>query len=309
MTPVAVFAYNRPAHIAAAMDALGRCDRLDECQVHVFCDGAKDEAGGAAVTATREVVRERAKALGAEVVEREVNLGLARSIVAGVTDLCERYGRVIVVEDDLVVAPDFLDFMLQALDRYADVGSVYQVSGFMFPVVHPEGADAFFLPLTTTWGWATWARAWEAFDWHATGAAEALRDPATRAAFDPYGDGRFFTMLADRLAGRNDSWGILWKWEVFRRGGLVLYPRLSLVRQMGWDGSGTHGGACAPYTQPPLEAFTATRLAPPIRLPEAVRPDAAAAERIRRFMPRVRRRGWLGNLRRVARRVAGGGRR
>src|SRR5690349_10933969 len=119
-TPLALFTYNRPQHTQRALSALERCSRLEECDLHIYCDGAKHRTDEAAVVSSRQVVREWAARFGAAVFERTENLGLARSVVAGVTDLCDRYGRAIVLEDDLVVSPDFLNYMLQALDRYQD---------------------------------------------------------------------------------------------------------------------------------------------------------------------------------------------
>lgn len=302
VTPVAVFAYNRPEHVAAALDSLARCARLAECRVHVFCDGPKGPEGAAAVEATRRVVRERVRGLGAEVIERDANLGLARSIVTAVTDLCDRYGRVIVVEDDFVLAPDFLDYMLRALDRYEGAENVFQVSGFMFPVAHPDTPDAFFLPLATTWGWATWARAWKAFDWNAAGAAEALRDPETRARFDLGGAYPYAAMLEDRLGGRNDSWGILWWWAVFQAGGLVLHPRRSLVWVGGMDGTGTHSGTGDRMGQPAVERFREPALGGAPRFPERVAPDPEAFGRVSGFLDEhfgARSRAWSRRLARL----------
>ena len=178
--PIAVFAYNRPSHLSSALESLSRNDRLSECNVVVYCDGPKTRQDVSPVAAARRVASEWASGHGGTVVERKENLGLAQSIVAGVSEQCEAAGRVIVVEDDLILAPRFVDYMLQALDRYEAEDRVYQVSGFMFPVDHPLEPDAFLLPLTTTWGWATWARAWKAFDWTAPGAAslETVTVPA-----------------------------------------------------------------------------------------------------------------------------------
>jgi len=242
-TPIALFTYNRPNHTGRALDSLARCHRFDECRSYIYCDGPKSERDKAEVKVSRTVVREWAEKQGAVVIERQENLGLARSIVTGVTDLCREYGRVIVVEDDLVVSPAFLDYMLQALDRYHDDPQVYQLSGYMFPVDSHAMTEAFFLPFITTWGWATWARAWQVFDWHATGAQVRLTDADTRRRFNLDGHYPYATMLEDRLAGRNDSWGVLWWWSVFQRNGLALYPRQSLVINRGFDGSGRHCGS------------------------------------------------------------------
>jgi hypothetical protein len=238
--PVALFSYNRPNHVRRALETLGKCHRLDEVQIVVFNDGPKRPDDHAGVQAARDEVRRLQNQLGLEVVERPDNLGLARSIVSDVTELCRQFGRVIVLEDDLAVAPDFLDYMLTALDRYENNTNVYQVSGYMFPVEHPTQPDAFFLPLTTTWGWATWERAWSHFDWNAAGYEDVLQNPRVRQEFDLEGAYPYSQLLRDKLNGANDSWGILWWWCVFKNRGLALHPRRTLIWVGGFDGSGTH---------------------------------------------------------------------
>ena len=242
VTPIALFTYNRAEHTARVLNSLANCSRLDECLLHIYCDAPKTEIHAGSVDASRKVVREHAAKLGARVVERNTNLGLARSVVDGVTDLCSRFGRVIVLEDDLVLHPGFIDYMLQALDRYAEAANVYQISGYMFPVSHAAKPDAFFLPLITTWGWATWQRAWQIFDWNATDALEELKIPATRKRFDLNNSYPYAAMLENQLNGSTDSWGILFWWQVFKRGGLALHPRQSLVSNSGFDGTGTNCG-------------------------------------------------------------------
>ena len=283
-TPVAFFTYNRPLHTDRSLEALLRCSRLDECRLFIYCDGPKDPDQADAVAASRRVVHKWAQELEAEVTERPANLGLARSIVSGVTELCQKYGRVIVLEDDLVVAPDFIDFMLQGLDRYHDADKVLQVSGSMLAELESSETDACFLPLTTTWGWATWERAWRIFDWTASGALNDLADPNRRTLFDLGGGGIYSQMLKDRLAGRNDSWGILWWYAVFQAEGLVLYPRKSLVMNCGFDGSGVHCGQGPGFGQAMVELDQATRLPRPIRFPKEVSGDEEAFQRLKDTM-------------------------
>ena len=282
-TPVALFVYNRPSHARLALESLSRCKRLDQCSLRIYCDGARNDTDTEDVAAVRRVAHEWADRLGGEVVEREANLGLARSIVTGVTDLCKSHGRVIVLEDDFALNPAFLDYMLTALDRYADEPNVYQISGYMFPVEHPAKPDAFFLPLTTTWGWATWARAWLIFDWDATGAREKLSDPKVRRSFDLDGSYPYSAMLEQRLRNENDSWGILFWWAVFKAHGLALHPRESLVWVGGFDRSGTHCGDAA-WSVPQSRESITERQRSRIELPAAVKPDPAAYKRIRKFL-------------------------
>lgn len=104
-TPIAVFSYNRPTHIRRLLVSLERCIGLNFNRVHIFCDGAKSNKDQEQVNANRKVVRDWARCAGAHVIERDNNLGLANSIVSGVGNFCDLYGQVIVLEDDLVVAP------------------------------------------------------------------------------------------------------------------------------------------------------------------------------------------------------------
>ena len=277
-TPIAVFLYNRPSHASVVLESLSRCRRVDECFLKIYCDGPKKPGHSAGVAEVRQVAREWAARFDSEVVERETNLGLARSIVGGVSELCESHGRVIVVEDDFALNQAFLDYMLTALDRYADERNVYQVSGYMFPIRHAAKPDAFFLPLTTTWGWATWARAWNVFDWDASDATERLRDPATRRSFNlndayPYAD-----MLEATLQGEHDSWGILFWWAVFKSGGLVLHPRKSLVWNGGVDATGTHRGDQL-WANQSLSDFAADAWST-FTLPEKIEVDETAFNRV-----------------------------
>lgn len=287
-TPIALFTYNRPEHTQLALETLARCARLDECQLYVYCDGPKNFEQTAGVEASRQVVRGWSSRLCAKVIERSENLGLAHSIVSGVTELCKKYGRVIVIEDDFALSPDFLDYMLQALDRYQDRSEVYQISGYMFPIEHPPLPDAFFLPLSTTWGWATWERAWRVFDWNASGWQENGANREMRRRFDLDDSYPYSEMLEQRLANQNDSWGILFWWAVFQTAGLVLHPRRSLVWHGGFDGSGVHCGQSLGFRQASLEDFAQARLAKQITLPEKVVSNEAAFNKIKMFLRALR---------------------
>ena len=139
----------------------------------------------------------------------------------------------------------------------------------------------------TTWGWATWQRAWEAFDWAAEGAEHLLAQDRWARRFNFDGTDRFSKMLRERLRGQNDSWGILWRYEVAKRNGIALYPRTSLVWNIGFDGSGMHCDRNAGRRQPARRALTWGWGKPPVRLPVSVRVDPNVQDRVFRFMARV----------------------
>lgn len=239
--PIALFIYNRPEHTRRTIVALQRCPEFKDSPVFVFSDGPRKAANEADVLKARAVARTALKG-HADFSESPTNQGLARSIIGGVSRLCTEFGRVIVVEDDLVVAPQFLTYMNTALNRYADDDRVMQIAGYMFPVTaFSDRTEALFLPFTTSWGWATWSRAWEHFDAEANGWERLEEDASLRHHFNVQGSFDYFHMLKLQLAGEIDSWAIRWYWSVYKNHGVVLYPPVSLVRNDGFDGTGTHG--------------------------------------------------------------------
>jgi hypothetical protein len=240
--PVAIFVFKRPQHLQGTLESLSANPELKSSPLYVFSDQGRNAEEQSKVDEVRQIVRDFAHP-NKILVEAQQNRGLADSIIGGVTQLCEKFGQVIVVEDDLIVSPFFLNYMNTALNRYALEKQVMQISGHMFPVALKVDTDAIFLPFTTSWGWATWQRAWCNMKIEPEVALVKLKSRAWRFRFDIGGSFPYARMLADRLAGKNNSWAIWWYFQVFLRGGFVLYPAISLVNNDGFDGSGTHCGA------------------------------------------------------------------
>ena len=239
--PIAIFIFNRPDHVAKMLKSLAACPEFAESPLYIFCDGPRwpqeiDQVNSAR-GAARSVLGNRGS-----IVEHRENRGLANSIISGVTELCERYGRAIVLEDDLLVDPSFLRFMNAALDQYERDDRIMQISGHAFYVPEFERREtAVVLPFGTSWGWATWRRAWQRFDPACAGCERLKTDHVLRRRFNLDGAFEYYRMLQRQLQGRSDSWAIRWYWAIFRDDGLVVYPPRSLVVNIGFDGTGTHG--------------------------------------------------------------------
>jgi len=251
--PIGLFLYKRPEHARRTIVSLQACDGVESSPIYVFADGPKTEADVTAVGETRAVAH---KMLGANAVfiEQERNRGLANSIIAGTTQLCDRYGTMIAVEDDLILAPSFLRFLNEGLERYRDEPRVMQVSGHMFDVPSfRHQREALLLPMTTSWGWATWKRAWAFFDPRASGWRERLADGAEAKRYNLGGRCDYSGMLRRQMNGEIDSWAIRWYYTVFAHDGLVLFPPRTLVSNTGFDGTGTHDRLAVSARQAPLE--------------------------------------------------------
>ncbi|MCG6871550.1 MAG: hypothetical protein LJE84_04595 [Gammaproteobacteria bacterium] len=240
LAPIAVFVYRRPRHLERVLDGLRANAEFSGSSCYFFCDGAAGSEDAPAVQAARDVVRAAGLA-NATIIESDEHRGLAASVSGGVGQLCASHGRVIVLEDDLVPGPFFLEFMNHALQIYEPAEHIMQIGAYMYPVVLPHSPEAFFLPFTSSWGWATWQRAWQHFDATGDGYELLARDAQKRREFDLDGAVRYFQMLRAQRQGKIDSWAICWYLNVFLRGGLTLFPRQTLVENLGEDGSGTHG--------------------------------------------------------------------
>lgn len=249
--PIALFAYNRPEHLRRTVEKLVSDPLASTSDLFIFCDGPKTQEHEIQVQAVRSFAKTIVGFHTLTVVERASNYGLARSISVGVTDLCRKYGRVIVLEDDLLVTPGFIQYMNEGLDRYKDNPNIYQLSGYMYPVELTSDDDCIFLPMISCWGWATWERAWRCFDPSLNGIEHIRASKPLRQKFNVNGTYDYFKMAEDQLTGKIDSWGICWYLSVFMREGLVLYPKSSFIQNIGVDATGTHGKGHKEL-QPPL---------------------------------------------------------
>jgi hypothetical protein len=246
LAPVVLFVYNRPEHTMATIEALKKNQLSNETTLYIFSDGPKNENAEELVAKVRQNIRSVNGFQQVLLIEREKNWGLASNVIDGVTNIVNEYGRVIVLEDDLITSPYFLKYMNDALSMYENEQQVMQISGHMFGSSANINTDTFFLPLTTSWGWGTWKRAWGKFDQEANGYKKLLDEEELRYRFNAYGTLDYTTMLMRQMRGELDSWAIRWYWSVFKNNGLVLFPKITFIQNIGMDGSGTHYNKLTP---------------------------------------------------------------
>lgn len=243
--PVVLFVYNRPQHTLRTLEALSANDLAGDSHLIIYADGPKPGVKGEdlkRIEQTREIIRSKQWLGKNEIIEAHSNKGLAQSVIDGVTATINKYGSVIVLEDDLLTAKGFLNYMNEALEKYEKEESVMQISGYNFPAkTQASDNSSFFQPLITSWGWATWKRAWNYFDAQATGYQQLKADKKLSYQFNLYGSYPYADMIIQQMEGKGiDSWAIRWWWSVFKKNGLVLYPSRSLVRNIGFGKESTH---------------------------------------------------------------------
>lgn len=246
-SPIVLFVYNRPLHTRQTVEALKLNILSNKSDLIIFSDAPKSDVQAESVNAVRQYIHQIKGFKSVKIVEREINLGLANSVIDGVTSIVNKYGRVIVLEDDLNVSPHFLEFMNSALDIYENEDEVMHISGYMFPVGDHDLPETLFLRATSCWGWATWVRAWEAFEPSSKKLLDSIRLKNLDYEFDLQGTVGYTKMLENQLNGNVDSWAVRWYASVFLNKGGCLHPALSLVNNIGHDGTGVHCGSNTTY--------------------------------------------------------------
>lgn len=240
--PVVLFVYNRPLHTRKTIEALQRNDLADKTSLYVFADGPRYDADRESVDTTREIIRGISGFNNVEIVERDQNLGLANSVISGVTEVIQQHGEVIVVEDDLISSTGFLHFMNQALSHYRHEPQVFSVSGFSFPVEKPIGYqyDAYCSYRSMSWSWGTWLDRWQQADWEVRDFSSFAGNRHSTQAFNRGGED-LSDLLRLQMQGRIDSWSIIWDYTHYKHDAFCLCPTVSKIVNIGFDGSGVHG--------------------------------------------------------------------
>lgn len=245
LAPIILFVYNRPKHTENTLKALKKNTLAKDSILYIYCDGVSDKASEELKSnndLVKKIIKQQRWCKEVFIIESTTNKGLANSVISGVTEIVNKYGKVIVLEDDLITASTFLEFMNEALERYEKESKVIQISGYSFPAPKIESSNSsYFLTLTSTWGWATWKRAWETIDFECSDYITLKGNKKLTYQFNYNGSYNYKKMFLQQMeSNKISSWGIRFYWNAFKNNSLILFPDKSLVFNNGWDNSGKH---------------------------------------------------------------------
>lgn len=274
--PIALFVYNRPEHTRRTLKFLKQNLLAEESRLFIFSDGPKNSDQQEKVKEVREIIKIADGFKSVEIIERQANFGLAASIIDGVSALVNEYGKVIVFEDDLITSPYTLRYFNDALTRFENEEKVMHIGAYMYPVKSQNLPETFFYRVATSWGWATWKRAWKDFE---PDIAILMRrfDSKMISEFSIDGTMNFWRQMRQFRSGKNDSWAIRWYASVFLKNGLALNPSQSLVNNIGHDGTGIHSGLNDIYN-------VVINPKPVTQFPDIIEEDPRAHEVIKQFL-------------------------
>lgn len=241
LAPIVLFVYNRPWHTQQTIDALQKNEFANTSELFIYSDAPKNENAVEKVAEVRNYLKTVTGFKKVTIIERENNWGLAASIIDGVTQIINQYGKIIVLEDDLVTSPYFLTFMNEALDVYKNEQKVWHISGWSYPISANELDDTFLWRTMNCWGWATWADRWKHYEKNTNKLIQEFT-PEMINNFNLDGAEDFWNQVIQNHQSKINTWAIYWYATIFENNGLCLNPTIGYVSNIGHDGSGVHCG-------------------------------------------------------------------
>ncbi len=242
--PIVLFTYNRPKHTEKTLSSLEANAAFKYSKVYIYSDAAKSDMDIHAVNQVRDLLsnfKKKKSCVELNIITAEVNRGLANSIIDGVTEVLKKHDRIIVLEDDCLVSPYFLNFMNNSLDFYKNSNYVGSISGYSPPINIPKEYknDIFLISRTNSIGWATWEDRWNKIDWSEKPFNIISKDYKMIKKFNLCGSDRYFR-LGRQMKYNVQSWSVRFGVNQLLQGYATIFPKFSYVMDIGNDGTGVH---------------------------------------------------------------------
>ncbi len=239
LTPIVLFTYNRLWHTQQTIESLAKNELASESELFIYSDGWKNEDDKSKVLEVRKYLKTIDCFKKITIIEQKENLGLADSIISGVSKIVNEYGKIIVLEDDIVTSPYFLKYMNDALDFYENKDNIWHISGWNYPIVNNTKDDVFLWQVMNCWGWATWSKKWKFYEKNSTKLInEFSEEDIYRFNFDGTCD--FWSQVLSNEMNNSNTWAIFWYATIFKHSGLCLNPIQTFVDNIGFDDQSTH---------------------------------------------------------------------
>ncbi|SFV56600.1 sugar transferase [hydrothermal vent metagenome] len=275
LAPIVLFVYNRLHHTKETIEALQKNELAQDSRLFIYSDAPKDSETQKRVDEVRQYLETIDGFKSVTIIRQETNMGLAKSIIDGVTEVVNRYGKIIVLEDDIVTSPYFLRFMNDALELYEEIDRVMHISSYIYPIKNSGIKDTFFIKPASCWGWATWSRAWRYYKKDADFYIDKFDKDAIRD-FNLNNSYNYFNQITLNKNREIDTWAIFWYATIYLQDGLSLHPKESFTHNIGHDGEGTHCKVTSNFDVDLIDHY-------PIAFEREIREDISARERIEEY--------------------------
>ena len=283
LAPIVLFVYNRPEHTRQTVEGLLGNAEAKDSTLYIFADGPKataTDADKAKISAVRAYIHSISGFRDIVIKEQETNQSLAVSTINGMTEIFRHHDKAIMMEDDDVPTPYFLDYVNRCLDRYATDERIWCVSGYTdTTLLPPRGTDDVFLvKRPSSWGFGTWKRCWDKVIWDKAVLLGLLRHKSFIYGYNSWCGLDSSMGLVNCIKGKTSSWSIRYNLGSYLTRSYTILPTKSLILNIGLDGSGTHSRAMSQHLAVMDHAVT---------LPEEIRFDPVRNHQLMMtFVPR-----------------------
>ena len=237
-SPIALFVYNRLTHTKKVINSLKKNKETKNTEIFIFSDGPRSNADKNEIIKLRKFILSVTFFKKIYLITRKKNIGLSKNIISGLDYVLKKKKTVIVLEDDLVVSPNFLKFMNTYLEQFEKKIEVCSICAYNYPIDINE--KIYFLRGSHCWGWATWRRYWFLFEKNPKKILKQLKKRNLNFSFNMNNHYPYTKMLEDNILKKNDSWAVRWHASMFLNNYFTLYPQKSMVKNIGFDGTGEH---------------------------------------------------------------------
>ena len=245
-SPIVLFVYNRPLHTQKVVEALQKNKEAKYSDLFIFSDAPRNREATEKVKQVRNYLRTITGFKTITVKEQTENQGLAKSIIDGVTEIVDKFGKIIVLEDDIETSPYFLEFMNDALNFYEDEKQIWSITGFAYPVKAKKLPGVFCFFGMSCWSWGTWANRWKYYDKNPDKYISLVSQKGIEK-FDYYNTTEMFSQITGNKTGRLNTWAIFWYAVQYVNNGFQIMPAEPLAKNIGMDNSGVHCGVTSIY--------------------------------------------------------------
>ncbi len=235
MSPIVLFCFKRLNTLIDCIESLKLCPEAIYHDLIIFSDAGRNKDEQRKVKEVRAYISEISGFKSVQIKIRKENLGVDYNIITGIQEVAQVYDSFIVIEDDLVVSSQFLQFMNEGLEYFEDFGEVLTLSAFNYVNI-PKNYDwdIYFASRTNPWGWATWSSKIKHLDWNMANNDRFLSDSKQKKAFNSWGSDRS-RMLRRTLIGEIRAWDIRLDYFQFKNNMVTVYATKNLIINNGFN--------------------------------------------------------------------------
>ena len=297
ISPIILFVYGRPEHTKKTLSALSNNFLANQSDLIIYADASRNNDDMENVNLVRKIIKNVSGFKSVKIIERTENYGLAKNIIEGVSEVIEKYGQAIILEDDIETSPYFLTYMNNALNRYEDEKQVWHISGWNYPI-NPKGLDdAFFWRAMNCWGWATWQDRWHHYEKNPEHLISTWSKDKIKA-FNLDGACNFWGQVTANASGQINTWAVFWYATIFNNHGLCLNPTTPYTKNIGLDGSGEN-------CEDNESIYTSYLSVEVIKTPEIYIENMLALKRIQKFTKTTISKRIISKLKKIKKYIIG----